>query len=177
MDKASAITADERRARDLADKARAVLQAVKRREWSIATAESCTGGLLASLLTDMEGLSGSFDRGFVTYATESKTQVLGIDPILIARHGVVSREVAMAMAKGALENSDAKISAGITGFAGPASADDEAGLVHLAVRATDGTAIHRECHFGQRDRDSVRLLAAEASLDMLLAVLEDSDRG
>lgn len=169
MPKAPVLSADEQAARALAEKALVLLEEVDRKGWCIATAESCTGGLLASLLTDIEGLSGCFDRGFVTYATKAKTQMLGIDPVLIARHGVVSREIAEAMAGGALAHSGASIAAGITGFAGPAGANDEAGLVHLAVRTSDGLAVHRECHFGARDRDAVRRLAADAALDMLIA--------
>lgn len=144
-----------------------VLKTAKKAKLRIASAESCTGGLLSSLLTDVEGYSGLFERGFATYSEDAKAELLGIDPILITRHGAVSREVSIAMAKGALDNSRAQIAIAITGFAGPAGKRDEEGLVHIAAAAREGNLIHRECHFGARGRQEVRLLAARGALELL----------
>lgn len=159
-------------AAELAGLATQVLRAADSRKWRIATAESCTGGLLASLLTDIEGLSGGFERGFVCYSIEAKTEMLGIERIEIERHGAVSREIALAMAAGTLAFSSADIAAAITGFAGPAGKHDEAGLVHVAVQARGGTVTHRECHFGYANRDRTRQLAVHAALEMMEAVLQ-----
>lgn len=144
-----------------------VLKAAKKRKLHIASAESCTGGLLSSVLTDVEGYSGLFERGFATYSEEAKAELLGIDPILITRHGAVSDEVAIAMAKGALENSRAHVAVAITGFAGPGGKRDEEGLVHIAAASREGGLIQRECHFGPRGRQEVRLLAVRGALELL----------
>ena len=92
---------------------------------TIATAESCTGGMLAALLTDIEGAGRAFDRGFVTYSKGSKTELLGIDPELLERNDAVSETVARAMAEGALKRSEADIAISITGFAGPGAPGEE----------------------------------------------------
>lgn len=155
-------------ASNLADRARDVLQRVDQAGLSVATAESCTGGLLASLLTDIEGLSNRFERGFVTYTEEAKCELLGLDPGIIERHGVVSREVARAMAEGALLHSNADLAVGITGFASKATSHtEEDGLVHLAVVRKGRRPILRECHFGDAGRDRTRAMAAGAALEMV----------
>lgn len=151
----------------LEQQARAVMEKIATAGLSIATAESCTGGLVASLLTDIEGVSSAFDRGFVTYSEQSKYEMLGVPGNLITMHGVVSREVALGMAQGALANSKADVAIGITGFAGSAGARDEAGLVYLAVVARGKSPIVRDCHFGLAERDVVRRRAARAALEML----------
>lgn len=151
----------------LARRAEVVLRAIERAGLRVATAESCTGGLIASLLTDIEGLSRNFERGFVTYSEEAKAELLGIGPVFIARHGVVSREVAMAMAEGALARSHADLALAVTGFAGKAGPHDEAGLVHLALVGRGKRPITRECHFGNAERDAVRARVAQAALEML----------
>lgn len=151
----------------LADMAKRALHTVDARDWCIATAESCTGGLLASLLTDIEGLSNCFERGFVCYSLDAKTSMLGIERIEIERHGAVSREIALAMTAGALANSRADIAIAITGFAGPAGKHDEVGLIHIAVQARSGETIHRKCHFGDGGRDRTRQLAVKAALEMM----------
>lgn len=148
-----------------------VLERASARGLRLATAESCTGGLLSSLLTDVEGLSGCFECGFTTYSVEAKTELLGIDPIKIERYGAVSREIAVAMARGALSRSHAEVAVSITGFAGPAGDSDEEGLVHLAVATLEGGLIHRECHFGKGGRDRTRFLATNAALEMLTEAL------
>ena len=156
----------------LARRAQEVLRAVERAGLSVATAESCTGGLIASLLTDIEGLSRNFERGFVTYSEEAKCELLGLEPVFIARHGVVSREVAVGMAEGALARSHADLALAVTGFAGKAGPHDEAGLVHLALVGRGMRTMTRECHFGAAKRDVVRFHAAQAALDMLAAAVD-----
>jgi nicotinamide-nucleotide amidase len=159
-------------ASQLARRAETVLRELDRASLRVATAESCTGGLLASLFTDIEGLSRTFDRGFVTYSVEAKCDLLGLEPIFVERHGVVSREVAHAMAQGALDRSPADIACAVTGFAGRAGPRDEAGLVHLAVLRRGSRPVLRECHFGDDGRDTIRARAAGAVLEMLEEVLE-----
>lgn len=154
-------------ARQLADFAVRVMKQLGEARLSVATAESCTGGLLASLLTDLPGHSGAFERGFVTYSEPAKCELLGIDPVLIARHGVVSKEIAAAMAEGALAHSRAGVAVGITGFADGAGEGGEPGLVHVAARRKGGKLIARECHYGDLGRDRVRMLAARAALELL----------
>lgn len=158
-------------AEELALMAARVLRAANLRDWCVATAESCTGGLLASLLTDIEGLSSCFERGFVAYSMEAKAGMLGIERIEIERHGAVSKEIAIEMAQGALASSRADVAVAITGFAGPAGKRDETGLVHVAVQPRGGRVLHRECHFGDAGRDRIRQLAARAALEMLESVI------
>lgn len=155
----------------LSDRAARVMARAVAANLAVATAESCTGGLLASLLTDLPGASSAFERGVVTYSAAAKAELLGIDAVAIARHGTVSAEIAAAMADGMLERSRADVAVAITGFAGPgpakAGSREEAGLVHLAARPRTGRLIARECHYGDLGRDRVRLLAAGAALEML----------
>ena len=99
------------------------------RELSVAAAESCTGGMMAALLTDIEGAGHGFDRGFVTYTKEAKTELLDIDPSILERNEAVSEAVARAMAEGALKRSQADLAFGVTGFAGPAG--DDLGVVRV----------------------------------------------
>lgn len=153
-----------------------VLKAACDRALTLATAESCTGGLLASLLTDVEGCAHAFDRGFVVYTDNAKAQVLGVPPDLIADHGVVSAPVAKAMALGALAASEADIALSVTGFAGRGGADDEPGLVFLAVARRGGGAATAEHHFGDVGRGAVRIACLDAGLDMLRAAIEARDR-
>ncbi len=134
----------------------------------IATAESCTGGLIAALLTEIPGSSDVVERGFVTYSNEAKEELLGVPPALLREHGAVSEAVAHAMAQGALEHARADIAVAVTGIAGPGggSAAKPVGLVHLAA-ARGETTIHRECRFGDIGRGAVRLAAVDAALEML----------
>ncbi|WP_336973029.1 CinA family protein [Sphingobium aromaticiconvertens] len=134
----------------------------------IATAESCTGGLLASLLTDVEGASHAFERGFVVYSEESKCELLGIARDQIDACGAVSRDVAIAMAQGAVDRSTADIALAITGYAGPTADGGEEGLVHFAcARKHRGTA-NRVAHFGPIGRGPTRIEAIKIALEMML---------
>jgi nicotinamide-nucleotide amidase len=150
----------EQQACDLLDRADAL-------ELRIATAESCTGGLLAALLTDVGGRGHVFERGFVTYSEEAKSELLGIPMETIKAHDAVSRTVALAMAEGALERSQADVALSITGFAGPGGPGDEEGLVHFACARRNGETCHREEHFGAIGRGPVRLAALEVALAMM----------
>jgi nicotinamide-nucleotide amidase len=160
---------------DLAEK---VLQKARGLGLIIATAESCTGGLVAAALTSIAGSSDVFDRGFVTYSNEAKAEMLGVDPALIQEHGAVSEQVAVAMAACALKYSRAKISVSITGIAGPGggSAEKPVGLVHLAAAKLTGrdgdrvefAAIHNEERFGDIGRDEIRTKSVEKALRLLL---------
>ena len=143
------------------------------RDLTIATAESCTGGMLAALLTDIEGAGHAFERGFVTYTKESKTDLLGIDPDLLQQNEAVSEPVARAMAQGALSRSRADIAVGITGFAGPAGDDCEEGLVHMALAGREGQAMHRVEHFGAIGRGPVRIEALRVLLEMIEQAVTD----
>ena len=137
----------------------------------LATAESCTGGILASLFTDIPGFSHVFEAGFVTYSAGAKTRMLGVPADLLARHGAVSAETATAMVEGALRHSSADLALSVTGFAGPGSNGEEAGLVHFACAWREGVTLHAERHFGARDRGETRLCCIDTALDLLSAAL------
>jgi nicotinamide-nucleotide amidase len=137
------------------------------RELTIATAESCTGGMLAALLTDIEGAGHAFERGFVTYTKESKTELLGIEPGVLEHNEAVSEPVARAMAEGALTRSQADLALAVTGFAGPAGDGCEEGLVHMALARKGAPTRHRVEHFGAAGRGPVRVKSLQAMLEML----------
>jgi nicotinamide-nucleotide amidase len=139
---------------------------------TVATAESCTGGLLASLLTDIEGASHGFDRGFVTYEDKAKQELLGLTPEMTERNGAVTAAVARAMAEGALQNSHADIALSVTGFAGPAGPGEEEGLVHCGCARRGKDTILREEHFGAIGRGPVRIAALRVLLEMLEQALD-----
>ena len=143
------------------------------RQLTIATAESCTGGMLAALLTDIEGAGHGFDRGFVTYTEESKTDLLGIAPDVLDKNEAVSEAVARAMAEGALKRSQAAMALGVTGFAGPAGPGHEEGLVHIALARRGGRTVHREEHFGAKGRGAIRVESLKVMLDLLEQCLEE----
>ncbi|GAB1582039.1 CinA family protein [Phyllobacterium phragmitis] len=156
------------------EKAIAVLNACRRADIMLATAESCTGGLIAAALTDIAGSSDVVDRGFVTYSNEAKVEMIGVPAPLIARVGAVSQEVALAMAAGALAHSRAGVSVAVTGVAGPGGGSPEkpVGLVHIAAMRKNSAARHRECRFGDIGRDDIRHATVSAALDLVLEVLE-----
>ena len=157
---------------DLDERAERLMRRLCDREWTVATAESCTGGMLAALLTDIEGAGHGVDRGFVTYSKESKTELLGIDRDLLEKNDAVSEPVARAMAEGALQRSSADIALGVTGFAGPAGEGHEEGLVHMALARRGGPTIHRVEHFGPAGRGPVRIKALRCMLKMIEESLE-----
>ena len=123
-----------------------VLDACRASGWKLATAESCTGGLVAGMLTEIAGSSDVVDRGFVTYSNAAKMAMLGVPQATLAAHGAVSKPTAEAMAKGALERGGVDLTVAITGVAGPGggSAEKPVGLVHFAAAARDGRLIHHE---------------------------------
>jgi nicotinamide-nucleotide amidase len=143
---------------------------------TIAVGESCTGGLLAAHLTDIEGYGRCFDRGFVTYTEEAKRDLLGIELIDLRRHGAVSAEIAKQMVQGALAGSKAELAVSITGFAGGAGPRDEEGLVFLAAKCRKGNMHMRECHFGALGRERVRALAVRGALELAITALEDGNK-
>ena len=143
------------------------------RGWMLATAESCTGGLIAGACTELSGSSRWFERGFVTYSNEAKTESLGIDPALLQAHGAVSEVVARAMAFGALRHSHAQVSVAVTGIAGPTggSAEKPVGTVWFgfAQRRSDGSVqVDSEHRRLDGDRAQVRLATVEYALRGLL---------
>ncbi len=147
---------------------RRLLEKACERGIAFATAESCTGGMIASLLTDVQGVAHSFDRGFVTYSEASKTDMLGVPADLIAEQGAVSREVAIAMAEGALERSSANIALAVTGFA---DKGDEPGLVHFACARAGRKTAHREEHFGPGGRGATRIKCMDVAIEMMTEML------
>ncbi len=152
--------------------ARAVLEAARARGWRIATAESCTGGLVAAALTDIPGSSDVFDRGFVPYSYPAKVAMLGVAQLLLADHGAVSEPVARAMAEGALGASDADVAVAITGVAGPGASDRKPeGLVWFATATAEGTRAERFA-FGALGRARVRAKSVETALTLLLQAVE-----
>jgi len=154
-------------------KAVAVLEACRARGILLATAESCTGGLIVASLTDIGGSSDVVDRGFITYSNEAKHAMLGIPMEVIAAHGAVSEEVALAMAAGALQHSRAGIAVAVTGVAGPGggSAAKPVGLVWFGV-ALKGQAPQAVRHvFPDQGRASIRQNAVETALDLVLKTL------
>lgn len=166
-------TLDPALPQEVQDRAYRVLELACDKELYLAAAESCTGGLLAALLTDVPGCSHVFERGFVVYSDEAKCDLLGIEREKVENCGAVSEEVAVAMARGALNRSNAQVSLSITGFAGPPGKDDdgEEGLVHFACARTNGYLAHREEHFGSIGRQGVRIAALEVALEMIEAAL------
>jgi nicotinamide-nucleotide amidase len=150
--------------------ATALGRALERRGLKVATAESCTGGLVAAAITDVSGSSGWFDRGFVTYSNEAKIALLGVDAKTIAAHGAVSEEVAKDMAVGALAGSGADLAVAITGVAGPAGGTPAkpVGMVCFAWARRGGAVEAVTRHF-EGDRAAVRRASAVAALEGLLA--------
>ena len=152
-------------------------QAMRRlcdKQLTVATAESCTGGLLASLLTDIEGCGHGFDRGFVTYSGEAKQDLLGLPSELVVHNDAVNAKVARAMAEGALSRCTADIALSVTGFAGPSGPNCEEGLVYLACARRGGETMVEERHFGPIGRGPVRIEALKVLVDMLGRAIDES---
>lgn len=158
---------------DVLERADRVLDLARARKLTLTAAESCTGGLLAALLTDVPGCGHLFERGFVTYSEAAKRDMLGVDHERLDRFGAVSREIARDMAQGALNHSGADIAVSITGYAGPSGDGGEEGLVHLACAHRGGPIRDREEHFGALGRAGVRKAALEAALEMMEEALKE----
>jgi len=154
---------------DLVIRAEKLLEASRAQGLRIATAESCTGGLVAALLTEIAGSSDVFGRGFVTYSDKAKEELLGVPAALLRQHGAVSEAVARAMAHGAVRNSTAQLSVAVTGIAGPGGGSEEkpVGLVHIAAARAGEPTLHREFRFGDIGRGAVRRKSVEAAMEML----------
>ena len=150
--------------------AEAVLGRARSRRVKLATAESCTGGLVASALTAIAGSSDVVEGGLVTYSNAAKTSLLGVDADLVASVGAVSEAVARAMASGAVQRLGVDLAVAVTGVAGPGggSAEKPVGLVHFAVADASGDTWHYEARFGDIGRDKVRLASVKVALEMLL---------
>lgn len=155
--------------------AAAVVAAYADRGRRIATAESCTGGLVAALLTEIAGASAVFERGFVTYSNEAKAEMIGVPAGLIAQHGAVSEAVARAMAAGAVWAARVDVAVAITGVAGPGGGTEAkpVGLVHLACATAGGEVRHLERRYGDLGRAAIRERAAEDALALLRRALDD----
>ena len=149
--------------------AKRVLELCRARGLLVATAESCTGGLVAAALTEIAGSSDVVDRGFVTYSNEAKQAMLGVPAATLKRYGAVSAQTAKAMAAGALKNSRAAIAVSITGVAGPGGGTKQkpVGLVHFAAARRGGRSIARKKLFGAIGRSRVRQLSVMQALAML----------
>ena len=154
---------------DLLDRTAALIAAARARGWRLASAESCTGGLVAAHLTEIAGSSAVFEYGFVTYANEAKTTMLGVPGKMLAAHGAVSEAVARAMAEGALARSDADAAVSITGIAGPGGGSEAkpVGLVHFGLALRAGETRHLVRHYGDLGRAEVRACAVGDALGLL----------
>jgi len=161
---------------ELQSAAAAVLDACRLRGLKVATAESCTGGLVAAALTDVAGSSDVVDRGFVTYSNQAKQDMLGVSSEILRDHGAVSRQTAEAMARGAITRSDADLAVAVTGVAGPGggSADKPVGLVHFAAASRSGILTHREIGYGDIGRGEVRRKSVLQALGMLRNIAENT---
>ena len=157
----------------LLDQAARLLQMYRAAGLKIATAESCTGGLVAALLTAIPGSSDVVERGFVTYSNEAKAEMLGVPADLIRDKGAVSAEVARAMAEGAVARSLAQAAVSITGVAGPGGGSDEkpVGLVHFGCCIEGGATLHQEMRFGPLTRDEIRMKSVETAVALLRRAL------
>jgi nicotinamide-nucleotide amidase len=158
--------------------AEALLSELKRRGLRLATVESCTGGLVAGLLTEIVGASAVVERGFVTYSNDAKSDLVGVDPSLIAAYGAVSEEVARAMAEGGLDHAPADLVIAVTGIAGPdgGTPAKPVGLVYLAVASKAGPTLTRECRFGSVGRTAIRLASVRGAVELARRAVSVEDR-
>jgi nicotinamide-nucleotide amidase len=153
-------------------KAEELVRRLTEKNWMVATAESCTGGLVAGAITEVPGSSLVLDRGFVTYSNAAKSEMLGVPATLISIDGAVSESVARAMAEGALKNSKAQIAVAITGVAGPGGGSEAkpVGLVHFAC-ATHEKTVHLQQRFEDLGREGIREAAVDVALQLVLDAL------
>ena len=163
---------------DLIKLATETLDLARQADMKIATVESCTGGLIGALLTEIAGSSDVFERGFTTYSNEAKIELVGVDQDTLTQHGAVSEQVAHEMALGGLKQSKAQLVIAVTGVAGPGggSAEKPVGLVHIALGAAVGLfpkiVAHEAYQFGDIGRSEVRMATVKASLEMIKSQLE-----
>ena len=164
---------------DLIARARTLLDVCRDRGLKLATAESCTGGLISALLTEIPGSSAVLERGFVVYSNQAKQEMLGVSEDVLVAHGAVSEPTARAMALGALAHSSADITVSVTGVAGPdgGSAAKPVGLVHFACARRDGSIEAVERRFGPQSRAAIRLASVETALDLLEAAAGAAQAG
>jgi len=162
---------EERAMDERKELSRTLVEAFTRSGKMVATAESCTGGMIAASITDVAGSSSVLDRGFVTYSNAAKQDMLGVSLATLQAHGAVSPETAIEMAEGALARSRADLAVSVTGIAGPdgGSSEKPVGLVHMAVAQRSGDTGHRELRFGNIGRDQVRIATVEEALKSLIA--------
>ncbi len=160
---------------DLYAGAETVLSLFRAKGWTLCTAESCTGGLVAGALTAVPGSSDVVDRGFVTYSNTAKMEMLGVPSTVLETHGAVSEQTARAMAQGACRAAGVNVAVSITGVAGPGggSLEKPVGLVHFACARRDGIVMHREMRFGEIGRDAVRHASVLVALEMLAESARD----
>lgn len=151
-----------------------VFEAAKTRGLTLATAESCTGGLIAAVITAIPGASAVLECGFVTYSNAAKTEMLGVPAELIECKGAVSQEVALAMVDGALKHSRADLAVAVTGIAGPGGGSEAkpVGLVHIAAARRGGARLHEEHRFGHVGRNEVQTESALAAIALIQKLLD-----
>ena len=159
---------------DIEPLAKTITDRASARGIMLATAESCTAGLVAAALTTVSGSAKAFDRGCVTYSNAAKHQALGVGDDILKAHGAVSAQAAQAMALGALARSGAGLAVSVTGIAGPTGGTPEkpVGLVHFATATAGGAVIAHEERFGDLGRDRIRLEAVRVALKLLIRALE-----
>lgn len=158
---------------DILRQAEEFLALARKHKLQIATAESCTGGLIAACLTEIPGSSDVFDRGFITYSNRAKHQQLGVPEALILEHKAVSEPVARAMAEGAIEHSDASLALAVTGIAGPGGGSPlkPVGLVHMAATRRGHPTVHERHLFGDIGRSEIRLATVRAALKLMSGLI------
>jgi nicotinamide-nucleotide amidase len=161
---------------DISRLAARVLELCRAKRLKVATAESCTGGLVAGALTEIAGSSDVFESGYVTYSNAAKQAMLDVPAVVLESYGAVSRQTAEAMALGALAKSSADVAVAITGIAGPGggSANKPVGLVYFAAAARDGRLVHREKRYGDLGRSAVRLASVQEALSMIELLADDT---
>ena len=154
---------------DIVEAGKKLLDICKRKNLLIATAESCTAGLVSGTLTDIPGVSSMLDRGFITYSNQAKREMLGVSGETLDRHGAVSKETAQEMARGALKNAPVDLAVSLTGIAGPDGGSEEkpVGLVHFAAASREGQFVHVEKRFGAIGRAEVRKRSVLQAFRML----------
>jgi len=153
---------------DLTSRAAALINHLRSKNLMLATAESCTGGLIAGLITSVSGSSDVLDCGFVTYSNAAKARMIGVPSELIAEHGAVSEQVARAMAEGSLANSAADVAVAVTGVAGPGGGSPEkpVGLVHCAAARRGLPTLHRVLRLGDIGREKVRIETVRVAVEL-----------